>query len=1815
MFKRCMTICLAAVLVVGMFLGAMLNAGAAENVSIYDLLDELPMKHVSYTYEDRSSKPSTEESGSVWFSPALLLQDSRAFSGEMAKASVALAMAAYRRNHVKDLLQGMGFDVEEDSALYDYIYDRNENDLRIDYCDFVAFSITHLEVTHPTTGISYRIYAVPIKGTTENAEWFSNFNIGTGDEHEGFKKASEEVYEYLNERIDNDQFPDENTIVWLTGHSRGAACANLIAGWLSSPGSRIRQEHVFAYTFACPSVALDADTTLMNIYNFNNPGDLIPLLPLERWDYKRYGKTIMLDTSEDQLSNVRQQFSAARGASYAAEISEDNLLALVEGMFDMRLDEFRDSATAQAILTVVAWLMGGKTDATFKEAISRHFVDVPEILWEITDGFGIKEKVAELLGISDECADLLEWLYDAYEDAAKMSDTEFAVFREENADMIKQVEEASGAEILVPASLLSAQTILQQMAGDITSLAGCIQAAINLVLDDNGNIMDKVGHGHTQITYTVWINSLYYGHQGWMASEKTSFSAAEAGVLSIGDGCFFRCEAMETVNLDAPHVYVGHNAFGQCYNLKMVTLPVDFVQSGSPFAGTSNVETIFYTYGHTGVMWDRGGGDPAPLTGDTLEYESRYSIQTIDFAEGITHIGDHFLLHGASVTTLKLPTTLKTIGDRAFRSCSHLTEIDLPDTLVRLGEGAFSECAALTKITLHPGLKHIGEEAFSGCTSLQSIQINADVETIGSSAFANCDSLTALPKLPAAITAIPDGLFYDCDGLTAVTIPETVSAIGSEAFKDCDSLTTLTVPDTVTALGLYAFGKCEALRTVTLPVDYDISGAPFSSTSGVTTIHFTPGQTGIVPDRSSDRYAENYYGHTLEYSSRDSLRSVDYASGVIRIGAYAYGFGSTALASLKLPATMQSIGDYALYNCDALTEIFIPASVTEIGAYAFYDCDGMEALTLPDTTASLGTYAFADCDGLRTVTLPVDYDISNNPFAGNCSYATGGVTTIYFTPGQTGIMPDRTNTGSNANSYYRTLEYAGRNSIQTVDFAEGIVHIGDYFFSNGCTTLKEVKLPSTLTSIGIRAFSGCTALSGIDLPMGIETLGDYAFHNCASLTELTIPKTVTAIGERAFYDCDGMVTLTLPDTPVALGTYAFGSCDGLRTVTLPVDYDISNDPFAGNCSYATGGVTTIYFTPGQTGIMPDRTNTGSNANSYYRTLEHASHNSIQTIHFAEGIARIGDYFFGGGSTTLKEVKLPSTLTAIGSHGFYGCTALPGIDLPEGLTAIGSHVFYNCVSFTELPRLPKSLAAISDYAFYGCSGLTELTIPQTVTAIGERAFYDCDGMETLTLPDTPVALGTYAFGSCDGLRTVTLPVDYDISNDPFAGNCSYATGGVTTIYFTPGQTGIMPDRTNTGSNANSYYITLEYASRNSIQTIHFAEGIARIGSYALRDLSASPEITFRGNAPEIASNAFDNTTATCYYPASDKTWTADILQHYGGTLSWVAYDDRPVTLSAKSFTLSFEDEILVNFYYTVSNLTDVAEHGMLVFYSEPGTVDVANADAVYQAAAYDAVNDRHMATTSGIAAKEMGDTRYYAAYAKCTDGTYVYSGIYDYSPKKYATNMLNKATASQKQKALCVAMLNYGAAAQEYFGYNTDNLMNSALTAEQQALNIAYDSSLFTGAVAADTNKTGNFPATATGFSKKNATVSFEGAFCVNYYFTPNCAVSGDMTLYIWTPEAYAAADILTAENASAITMAALSDGRCWGQVSGIAAKSLDETYYVAAVYADGAGNTYCTGVIAYSLSRYCMNNASGNMGELAQATAMYGYYAKQFFTT
>lgn len=359
-----------------------------------------------------------------------------------------------------------------------------------------------------------------------------------------------------------------------------------------------------------------------------------------------------------------------------------------------------------------------------------------------------------------------------------------------------------------------------------------------------------------------------------------------------------------------------------------------------------------------------------------------------------------------------------------------------------------------------------------------------------------------------------------------------------------------------------------------------------------------------------------------------------------------------------------------------------------------------------------------------------------------------------------------------------------------------------------------------------------------------------------------------------------------------------------------------------------------------------------------------------------------------------------------------------------------------------------------------------------------------------------------------------------------------------------------------------------------------------------------------------------------YTYQFKGWDQNVTNCLGNTVYTAVYTSTSKKLpviSPKYPSISFEDEILMNVYYTVSDLGDVSVEDMgLLVWSSPQTLGtIVTAEQVSNGASYSADTGLYCVHTQGISAKKLSDTIYFKVYIRLANGNYVYSSMFNYSPKTYASTVLS-GSYSTEMKALVVAMLNYGAQAQIYFNYRPYNLMNADLTATQKAMVKQYSASMVSGVVNPSAGKLGDFTATTYGFTKKYPTVSFEGAFCINYYFTPSKTPVGSLKLYYWDADTYNTVSQLTTSNATGIlSMSGSGVGEYHTVVEGIAAKDLDRTVYVAVVYSDGSA-TYCSGVLAYSIGTYSViqaNSGSQTMRSFAAATAVYGYYAKQYFST
>ena len=252
------------------------------------------------------------------YSDAMIFLNNQSFNPDIAKISACLSNAVYDNGKIINALKEMGFK-EENIVTYNFDGKIHGKLHTLDDNDWVRYVIATKKVFLPGEDIPYVFYCVPVEGTSGSYDWCSDFNIGTGDNHEGFYKAHLEILNSLKNTMDADESDKEHRIIWTMGHSRGAAVANIVSGELTEGyygfSQLILPKHVFCYTIACPNVSRNANPSLKNIYCFNSQDDTVPLLPFDDWGFKRYGQVISL--SSDNRLNLNERFNQVFSTDYA----------------------------------------------------------------------------------------------------------------------------------------------------------------------------------------------------------------------------------------------------------------------------------------------------------------------------------------------------------------------------------------------------------------------------------------------------------------------------------------------------------------------------------------------------------------------------------------------------------------------------------------------------------------------------------------------------------------------------------------------------------------------------------------------------------------------------------------------------------------------------------------------------------------------------------------------------------------------------------------------------------------------------------------------------------------------------------------------------------------------------------------------------------------------------------------------------------------------------------------------------------------------------------------------------------------------------------------------------------------------------------------------------------------------------------------------------------------------------------------------------------------------------------------------------------
>jgi hypothetical protein len=706
-----------------------------------------------------------------------------------------------------------------------------------------------------------------------------------------------------------------------------------------------------------------------------------------------------------------------------------------------------------------------------------------------------------------------------------------------------------------------------------------------------------------------------------------------SSVTNIGWWAFSDCTGLTEVAIPDNVAIIGDYAFSGCAALRDISV-------AGANANYSSLAGVLFNKDKTVLIRCPGG-----KTGS-------YTIPS-----GVAVIESEAISGCANLSSVTVPASVNNIGGYAFEDCASMTAINVDPASASYCslEGVLFDNPLTTLIQYPPrkagssyavplGISNIGDCAFKGCAGLTEISIPTSVTSVGNHAFLNCADLTAInvdpananyssadgvlfgydPWLgetliqcpggktgnyttPGSTRNIDDYAFFNCTGLTGVSISDTVTSIGDCAFLNCTGLTSITIPSSLNSIGNFAFFNCTRLNSVAIPSSvYGIGDSAFLNCSGMTAIEVDPNNgsfssaDGVLFDRNKTTLIQYPRGKTGSYFIPVSVTRVgDHAfincSGLTSIdvdvnnesyssvGGVLFNKSQTTLiqypggkgGSYLVPSSVVGIKSAAFINCSLLTGVAIPVSVTSVGDYAFSQCISLSAISVTEGNAnyssrdgvlfnkdmsSLVQYPGGKTSGSHTVLAGITR-IEGGAFSG-CANLTG----VYFKGDKTSCL------GLGV--------FAGADNV-TVYYLPGAVGWGEPFFAGRPAALLPYLYAVAGDGISLFAYVGTNAVAVI--PPFIEgkpvtSIESYAFFNFTNLTHVTIPDSVTSIGNWAFASCHTLTGMSIPAGVTNLGNYAFGYCEDLAGI-----YFKGDAPCFGWAAFTGSGGATIYYLPGALG--------------------------------------------------------------------------------------------------------------------------------------------------------------------------------------------------------------------------------------------------------------------------------------------------------------------------------------------------------------------------------------------------------------------------------------------------------------------------------------------------------------------------------------------------------------------------------------------------------------------------------------------------------
>lgn len=734
-----------------------------------------------------------------------------------------------------------------------------------------------------------------------------------------------------------------------------------------------------------------------------------------------------------------------------------------------------------------------------------------------------------------------------------------------------------------------------------------------------------------------------------------------------------------------------------------------------------------------------------------------YMPISLTLSSGIEYVGGNgsnniFSTTEAGVTSITLPNSITTIDSRAFLGCSEIVNFGVPSKLQKIGDYAFANCSSITSYDLPKTLLQIGVGAFDGNVNMSQLTFNS-----------------------VAAPTIADGsIFAGTTSNLKVRVPvggkaSYVSNLSNRSFAENTYMYGLTG---TTPIAIY---KDNIFRYIYYIDILNSSGGSSNPPTGRVQVYqtqnfsvtFTPSAGNRIEAIYVDSSDENLMSvaegdsqtYVFENIQNSHLIEAVYSKMYVRLDING-GTGKQPLVVYNDDKSQFKINDnieptksgkefyYYSTNKDDNEQ---GQNGTRYDLGLWYD--------LPSTTASTTLYAiYLTPTSYTTTSQYVVVPKTVNAIAGSSSknmFGSSSDSTLKY------ITLHRNTTTIGSYALY------GCKTLTGISHSDGVVALGSYAMA-GCVELVKYRFSPLTQSVGTFAFASDTKLESVTNLENtqVSQISEAMFCECSSLYEILLPNTITSIGNEAFAACEKLTSVDLSKTKTAtIGVKGFAYCGNLSKIQFPTTLTLIDDGA---------------FTEDKNLRSVQNLEKTIVSKIGYGVFEGCS--NLSSVKLPQTLSTLGESAFEGCSNLTAVSGFENTAVKIlEARTFANCSSLSTLSLARGLTEIGTEALIGCSILRNLDTLSTTkVTTIGKSALKDTAGLTSISLPtSTFVSFAQSAFENSgvqkisnlkncskfksfgassfmnSGLKEIEFPNCTFSIEASAFKNCTALTKATF----------------------------------------------------------------------------------------------------------------------------------------------------------------------------------------------------------------------------------------------------------------------------------------------------------------------------------------------------------------------------------------------------------------------------------------------------------------------------